>query len=138
MASLGDSVAGAGAEICCPEVHDPPAGWTAARIADVSSSISRQTATMLPAPSDAIRGVDPEAPPRERSAARLFVRDGSSSVSFQGVLAAVELGWCRSHGPHTALTGPGLRPIGETRPRKGDLHDLYNLCRDSLHPPTLL
>jgi hypothetical protein len=68
MASLGDSVAAAGAEIRCADVQDPPAGRTAARIADVSPSTSRQTAAMLPAPSEAIRGVDPEAPPRERSA----------------------------------------------------------------------
>ena len=49
------------------EDQAPPAGRKAAPIAEVSPSTSRQTATMLPDPSEAIRGDDPETPAFEMS-----------------------------------------------------------------------
>jgi hypothetical protein len=66
IASAGDSVAGAGAEIRF-ESQSPPAGLNAGRTADVSPSNSRQIATTFPAPSDAIRGRDPVTPAGEMS-----------------------------------------------------------------------
>ncbi len=67
IASLGDSVAAAGSEMRCAEDQAPPAGRKAAPTADVSPSSWRQTATTLPDPSEAIRGVDPETPASEMS-----------------------------------------------------------------------
>jgi hypothetical protein len=67
MASSGLSASAAGLEIRCAEPHVPPAGRTAARIETVSPSASRQTATTLPAPSDATRGADADAPAGEMS-----------------------------------------------------------------------
>ncbi len=124
IASFGDSVAAAGSEIRCAEDQVPPGGRNAARIDDEPASRSRQTATMLPAPSEAIRGVDPDTPPFEMSlgcsspvadigkmtrttAARSAVRP-SMFNSFRELCTAPPCGAPLTWDSHHAHTGTGL------------------------------